>query len=387
MYETMNNWLVIADDITGAAEIAGLALGFGCRVRFTTSVDRLTPDGEVTVLATDTRSMTRAEAVSATERIAARLRRLSEQGVLEDVRLFKKTDSVLRGHVTAELRALAAAGYDRALLLPANPSKGRCIVDGCYRIDGEPIDRTLFRSDPEFPATTADVVRLLGGGVRYATAATERLDAGISIGETPSCDALAAYVARFGGERLLWAGAADAFRALLAADGRTEQPQESFAGFGDRRTLVVCGSTVRHDLAAEPFFRRRRVAVAPMPDAVFEGAEPAEWVETCRRQLADDGADALLLRIPQQVRVDASRARRLRAAMAQTVAALAASDHFSEVVIEGGATAYAVLDALGWRDFVVSDAIAPGVVRLHYPAADVYLTFKPGSYDWGAAFR
>ncbi len=98
-------------------------------------------------------------------------------------------------------------------------------------------------------------------------------------------------------------------------------------------------------------------------------------------------ADALLLRIPQQVRVDGARARRLRGAMARTVQALVAAERFEEVVIEGGATAYAVLDALGWHDFVVTDAVAAGVVRLRYPAADVHLTFKPGSYDWGAAFR
>ena len=30
-------------------------------------------------------------------------------------------------------------------------------------------------------------------------------------------------------------------------------------------------------------------------------------------------------------------------------------------------------------------ALVPAEFR--YPAADVYLTFKPGSYDWGAAFR
>ena len=381
------NWFVIADDITGAAEIAGIALGFGCRVRFTTSVERLTLGDGVTVLATDTRSMPRTEAVAVTERIVARLRAAAPNGLPDVVRLFKKTDSVLRGHVTAELRALMTAGYERALLLPANPSKGRCIVGGRYLLGGEPIDRTVFRTDPEFPAATADVVELLGGGVHYVDSATERLAEGISIGETPSVEALAALAARFGCDAPLWAGAADAFRVLLAADGCTERPQVPFAGFGDRRTLVVCGSTVRHDLSAEPFFRRRRVAVAPMPDAVFEGAEPTAWIAAARQRMEAERADALLLRIPQQVRVDGARARRLRGAMARTVQALVAAERFEEVVIEGGATAYAVLDALGWHDFVVTDAVAAGVVRLRYPAADVHLTFKPGSYDWGAAFR
>lgn len=377
--------LVIADDITGAAEMAGIALGFGCRVRFTTSIDRLTGDGDVCVVATDTRSMPREQAVAETGRIVARLREAARTGVLDGVRLFKKTDSVLRGHVAAELRVLMQIGYARALLLPANPSKGRCIVGGRYLIDGVPIDRTVFRTDPEFPAATADVVRLAGGDVRYAAAAVERLEAGITVGESPTCEAVADYVARFGGEALLWAGAADAFRALLAAEGFREESRPLFGGLGGRRTLVVCGSTVRHDLSAEPFFRRCRVETAPMPDAVFDGADPAPWI-TAARQLLADGADALVLRIPQQVQVDGARARQLRAAMARTVAELVTAERFAELVIEGGATAYAVLDVLGWHDFAVTDQIAPGVVRLCYSAADVHLIFKPGSYDWGPTF-
>ena len=248
------NWFVIADDITGAAEIAGIALGFGCRVHFTTSVERLTLGDGVTVLATDTRSMPRTEAVAVTERIVARLRATAPNGLPDGVRLFKKTDSVLRGHVTAELRALMTAGYERALLLPANPSKGRCIVGGRYLLGGEPIDRTVFRTDPEFPAATADVVELLGGGVHYVDSATERLAEGISIGETPSVEALAALAARFGGDAPLWAGAADAFRVLLAADGLPLRPSTLSASLAtfvrERRLPPITFHGLRHTFAS-----------------------------------------------------------------------------------------------------------------------------------------
>lgn len=431
----MKRLLVIADDITGAAEMAGVALGFGCRVRFTTSVERLTektaapaeresnapaaakaeelsdagtrisaatktvapdatgaaaPDAaaEVCILATDTRSMPRREAVAASAAIAARLQGLIGAGAADGVRLFKKTDSALRGHLAAELRELLRAGFDRALLLPANPSKGRCIVGGRYLIDGVPIDRTLFRSDPEFPAETAEVLQLLGGGadLHYVTPASERLERGISIGETADEAAFAAYMARFAAEPLLLAGAADAFRALLAAEGLRERSLPPFAGLGGRRTLIVLGSTVRHDLTAEPLLLRRRTAVVPMPDALFAGGAAECWIGAARKALAE-GADLLLLHIPQPVQVDGARARHLRAATARTAAALAAEGGFDELVIEGGATAFATLEALGWRDFTVTERIASGVVRLRCTASGVGLIFKPGSYDWGPAFR
>ena len=83
----MKKIVVIADDITGAAEIAGVAWRMGCRVGFTTSPGRLAADdAEVAVLATDTRSMSRGEAVAMTERIVGSLRR--DPATL----IFKKTD-------------------------------------------------------------------------------------------------------------------------------------------------------------------------------------------------------------------------------------------------------------------------------------------------------
>ena len=74
--------IVIADDITGAAEIAGIAFVQGRQVRLVCGspvCDGTTAPNVTTVIATDTRSMTEAEAVADTRRITSRLscRRLS----------------------------------------------------------------------------------------------------------------------------------------------------------------------------------------------------------------------------------------------------------------------------------------------------------------------
>lgn len=375
----MKKIVVIADDITGAAEIAGVAWRMGCRVKFTTQPDTLTTDGaDVAVLATDTRSMSREEAVAVTERIVGSLRRDPA------VRIFKKTDSVLRGHVAAELRLLMRLGYERALLLPANPSKGRCICGGQYLIDGVPLDETVFGRDPEFPARTADVVTIVGGGAQSVNPATEQLPAGISVGECRSEDDIALYVSRFGDGQTLFAGAADTFRAMLAAAGCSQRTVKPFGGLGDARTLVVFGSTVRHNVLQEPFFLRNRVAVSNMPDEVFGGGDARLWCDSMLRECKD--ADAVVLRIPQQAEVDAARARWLRSAMAQATACAVGEYVPVEVVIEGGATAFAVLTELGWDDFAVDCEVAPGVVRLRHSASGTCVTFKPGSYPWGGMF-
>lgn len=68
--------IVIADDITGAAEIAGIAFQHGLTVRLlcsslsiTNPKDVVSRETEVTVIATDTRSMTEAEAVVETRQL------------------------------------------------------------------------------------------------------------------------------------------------------------------------------------------------------------------------------------------------------------------------------------------------------------------------------
>ena len=97
--------IVIADDITGAAEIAGIAFTHGADVRLACSSSvsccYVATDG-TTVIATDTRSMSEAEAIAETHRIASALSH-------QPSAIFKKTDSALRGHVVAELQALMEA--------------------------------------------------------------------------------------------------------------------------------------------------------------------------------------------------------------------------------------------------------------------------------------
>ena len=65
--------IVIADDITGAAEIAGIAFAEGQQVQLLcgSACSCGTATNGTTVIATDTRSMSEAEAITETKRIAA----------------------------------------------------------------------------------------------------------------------------------------------------------------------------------------------------------------------------------------------------------------------------------------------------------------------------
>jgi hypothetical protein len=98
-----------------------------------------------------------------TERAAVEITKITCQLLeLNPVVIFKKIDSVLRGHVAAELEAqMKAMGKARALIVAANPSLGRTIVNGQYFVGGVPLAETSFSDDPDFPVHTSVVTDIV----------------------------------------------------------------------------------------------------------------------------------------------------------------------------------------------------------------------------------
>ena len=57
-----------------------------------------------------------------------------------------------------------------------------------------------------------------------------------------------------------------------------------------------------------------------------------------------------------------------------------------ELLVEGGATAAAILQRLHLQAFTPVEELAPGVIRMQVAGnRQLCLTLKPGSYDWPAA--
>ena len=362
--------IVIADDITGAAEIAGIAFSKGHQVSLVCGEGVAT--NEITVIATDTRSMTAAEAVSETKRIAkfslgARpFPRLT--GTLPCA-LFKKTDSALRGNVVAELSTLMqATGYERAVYLPANPSKGRIICNGTYYINGKPIAETAFSYDPEFPAKTS-VLR-----ERFSDAEQK----GIIMPDAESEEDIRRIIAEYNDGQTLFAGAADMFSALLNANhgDRLSDSSLRFSNHGvcphdSHDTLILCGSTQSKALDLG-------IAIAPMPRKIYDGANDLSlWnIEAYTK------SGSIILTIPHTHRTGKEVAVHLRTVMAEMAKRLVSEHRPSQLIIEGGATAWAALQAIGWSQFDIICQIAPGVVQMR-AANGTLVTLKPGSYSWG----
>lgn len=377
--------IVIADDITGAAEIAGIAFSKGHQVSLVcgSSVCCDNVAAQTTVIATDTRSMTETEAIEETRRIAFPYRGEVGEGLL-----FKKTDSALRGHVVAELSTLMqVTDYERAVYLPANPSKGRIIKDGVYYIKevsderlevrDVPISETAFSYDPEFPAKTSVLKE------RFPDAEAK----GIIMPDAENEEDIQQVIAAYDDGKTIFAGAADLFSALLSLSNNptSSTSTTSNTSVTSQSTLILCGSTQSRPLDLG-------IPIAPMPREVYDGNKDLSLWDTSEYAQAH----SLILTMPYTHRTGKEAAIHLRSMMAQKAKALVLEQFLPalnregqweglHLIIEGGATAWATLQALGWTQFKIIAQIAPGIVQMSATNGTL-VTLKPGSYPWGNLF-
>ena len=358
--------IVIADDITGAAEIAGIAYEQGEDVQLMCSSSagcRIKATDKTAVIATDTRSMSESEAVATTKRQVSSI----FIPPLTTFLFFKKTDSALRGHVVAELTALMeATGYQRAVYMPANPSKGRIIRKGTYYISGKPIHKTEFSYDPEYPAHTSSLKE------RFPEAEA----AGIIMPDAESLGDIRQIIKTYNDGTTLFAGAADLFSELLKttkAPGDVRPSRHVTIAGGT--TVVLCGSTQSKPLHIG-------IPVAPMPREVYDGSTDLSLWDTT----AYDEQHRLILTMPYTHRTGHEAAAHLRTMMAEMGKQLVDRQRPDHLIIEGGATAWATLQKLGWTEFEIVNQVAPGVVQMKSVTTGTVVTLKPGSYPWGSMF-
>jgi uncharacterized protein YgbK (DUF1537 family) len=377
---------VLADDLTGAAEIAGIGLRYGLATRLVREPAGPCGDG-LTVVDTDSRSLAPADAA---ERVRQALLPAGAAGAAS-ILFFKKTDSVLRGPLLAELEAaMAALGKTRVLLVPQNPSRGRTVRAGRYAIDGVALDQTSFAYDPEYPRHTAQVLDLLGRSSLTPTQVIEpgenMPERGILFGGAEHADDVAAWAARLDGQTLP-AGGADFFQAFLEHAGLIPVPLPRCEP-GGGRVLAVCGSASAPGRQAVAQAQRDGAPVCAMPDVVFasphtEAQALESWCADIVRALQTQ--QRAVIALCQPIALDPARPQRLTEIVADVVARVLAACKVDELLLEGGATASAIVRRMGWHAFAVCGELAPGVVQMRAAAGSApLLTLKPGSYPWPA---
>lgn len=374
--------LVIADDLTGAAEVAGIGLEAGLPTRLVR--DRgFVADPGLTVLDTDSRLASPPGAIQILERLLSGVKRDSYDLI------YKKIDSVLRGAVLTELElVLTRLGFSGTLLLPQNPSRGRVIERGIYKLNGQPLHTTHFAYDPHHPAMTSHAIRLLGHSDAYDTRLIELneqpLAAGILVANGTTSEHVAEWALRCP-EEFLPAGGADFFRAVLARIAPDRPPPAAPVDLPSGKRLFVCGTSVHTSReAVVTYAARAGIPRVSMPDDIVADLPTAadqteRWARSVAEALSRHGAAVADIAHP----IQPSGGRQLERAIGRMVAVALAITPVDCLLMEGGATAAAVCSEL---KLVSLDAIAelePGVVALR-PArrSGPMVVVKPGSYTW-----
>ncbi len=171
---------LIADDLTGANNV-GVMLAKEKLATVTVSYERPSFPSrcEVVTVDTDSRYLPADEARA---RVAAAGQWAIGQGAQI---LCNRVDNLLRGNIGAETEGiLQSAGANAlAIVAPAFPVLGRCIVDGQLMVNGEPVHTNpVAANDPFAPVTQSYIPALIGEqfNSEVARAALKDVEAGAS---------------------------------------------------------------------------------------------------------------------------------------------------------------------------------------------------------------
>ena len=345
---------VIADDFTGAAELAGISLRYGLKVELCVGEVEY-KNAEVLIVSTDSRSLKKDEAIRITAEIFEKMLEL------EPTLVYKKIDSVLRGYVLDEAKVqMKLMNKSGAFIMPANPSLNRIITNGEYFVDGVKITETGFAHDPEFPIKRDSVREILDNEVKVIKAGEELRGTGIVVGEVSKFEDYNYWADKVNEETVL-VGAGDFFTALL---NKYYQPQRQKEFEMQLPHLYVCGTAFKE----RKEFIKKLNCVSWLPEVVED-----DWLKRT--------GDIIKNKQKVVIAIDESTdsALSLRTKMAEAVKEVVTRDKIKEMFIEGGSTAAAILEEINIKTLEPTEELSRGVVRMK--AGNLYITVKPGSYD------
>lgn len=373
--------VILADDLTGAADSAARAVRAGLRATVLFDFEQWhTLAADVVAVTTDSRHLPPEKAAA---RVKAIARALVAAGA---TRIYKKIDSTLRGNIGAELDALLSVLGDDApgvVICPAFPAQGRGLADGSL-VHGGTAGQTpnllhLLAAQSQQAAAAIGLATVRRGPAALHHALTTAQGEGnrLMVVDALTDDDLQTIVraAEQGGMMLCGsAGLVMPLSAHLAAT-QSSEPPASVLPTGPILTVVGSGSRMAH----------RQVAQAAKTDCRVRMVD-GTWhtLDLVGAQASPVGDWLLHLAPPSPGTLLEGPAARAQAAQLADMAHMAVTRlQPSALVIVGGDTAHFTLRALGitWLDVVAE--LLPGIPltrTIDRHGQDRYVVLKPGNF-------
>jgi D-threonate/D-erythronate kinase len=388
----MTNILIIADDLTGAADCGAAFAACGWR----SAVALATPDActldqydwrdaEVLAIDADTRRFGPAQAAACVSRLVDA--HFGSAAVRTGCTLFKKVDSTLRGNVVAELGAALQAVRTHgsnsaravALFAPAFPACSRTTVNGQQLVHSMPLDNSAaLKHETVVPGR--DILAMFGdyglatallnlACVRSPVADLERaMAASARAADVLICDAeidadlqMIVHAASNLDVPIVWSGSAGLAQQLArkAVPARPPIPLARPPAHGP--SLFVIGSPAA--VSREQAMLLARAAdiavftIAPSPP-LGNGLSHDPLYAMKIREALERGRD-VLVRFDSDHAYASEHAQHVAHSLALMIAPCA--DVVGALVAAGGATSRAILDAWGVRRLRLLGEVEPGL--------------------------
>jgi 3-dehydrotetronate 4-kinase len=404
---------IIADDLTGAVDVAAALIRSGMSTALTFGVPsgsglREFGEFDAVVAALKVRSEPVSEALAAVRRT---IEAFQQQGVefayFKYCSTFDSTPAGNIGPISDELLDLRKS--KTFVHVPGYPDNGRTVYQGHLFVDGVPLDESPMREHPLNPMTDSDVRRLLApqtsrriGSLRYedlrsGAESVRSAIAALASGDEPLhvvCDTItnddltsvAAAVERsmvVGGAAPMAAEICIRRTAKRATERASRGATDLTPGAPPGPDVVIAGSAS----AATA----RQIAAFPGPVLRLSAAELADEDTPARvlswAGLHWDSSPVLVASKPRRRDTGSRTAKECGRAAAEAVetglgkiACHLARGGARRLIVAGGETSGAVAAALGVQSVMVGSEICTGIPWALAPSSGLALAFKSGNF-------
>ena len=394
----------IADDFTGASDLANNLVRAGMRVVQTIGVPAaaLSADVDAVVVALKSRTIKPQEAIAQSLAALTWLRAQSAQQIY--FKYCSTFDSTARGNIGPVTDALMdALGTDFTIATPAFPDNKRTVFKGYLFAGDTLLNESGMQNHPLTPMTDANLVRVLQAQTRRvvglidytvvargADVVRERIKelkaqgVNIAIVDAVSNDDLMRLGPALEGMPLVTAGSGVAI-GLPQNFGIVPSPQASVLPKATGLQAVVSGScSLATNEQVLAFIKAGLPALAIDPLRMASGidvaAEALAWAAPLLQSgpvLVYSTAESTAIKAVQS-KLGVEEAGALVERTLATVAKGLVELGVRQLIVAGGETSGACVQALGITQLQIGPQIAPGVPWCH--ASNIHITLKSGNF-------
>jgi 3-dehydrotetronate 4-kinase len=381
----------IADDFTGATDLASMVVKQGLRAIQTIGVLPGEPppdDVEAVVVALKTRTI---PAASAVELSLAALRWLRAAGCRRFYFKYCSTfDSTPQGNIGPVGESLMdELGVNFTIACPAFPQNGRAIYKGYLFVGDAPVDESSMRHHPLTPMTDANLVRVLArqskrhvglidfatvsrgpGAIRQRIVSLTGQSIGMAIADTledrdlealgEACSDLALTT---GGSGLAWGLAGALRRHGLVPAGIAADDLPPASGL----RAVIAGSCSAATRTQVEVMRERHPSLRLHVGLIESGRAAEAALEWAAPRIGKEPILIYSTAAPEEVRALQARlgaeasSQLIEKALAQIARGLVDDLDVGRLIVAGGETSGAVVETLGVKRLRIGAEIDPGV--------------------------